>query len=293
MTMSYDGSDFAGWQRQLDRRSVQGELEKALRTMHGHDVSVTAAGRTDSGVHAIGQVVHFHTDIASIPAAKFRVALNKLMPVDVRVVEAAATRLDFHARFDARLRRYKYYIRACTPPLPHLDRYAWRLDHQPDLGRLNRLAACLRGELDCTAFSSARDEHENRHRYLHHATFYMEQDALVFDVAANAFLWHMVRSLVGTLVELDRAGAPDDAMQAILRSGERRQAGVTAPPHGLFLWQVEYYRAASHARPGSVAAGGGLTVPGGDLLVGQASGLPAGDEVPGPRLIPGLGYVDS
>lgn len=242
MTVAYDGTDFSGWQRQAEQRSVQGEIESALATMHGHAVAVTAAGRTDAGVHAAGQVVHFHSDIASIPADKFKLALNKLMPRDVRIIDASEAQPGFHARFDARLRRYKYFIRFDCPPLPHLDRYAWRLAHRPDIRRLNRLSACLRGELDCTAFATAKDPHDNRFRYLHHAIFYMEGQSLVFDIAANAFLWHMVRSLTGTLVELDRKAAPDDALRRIIESKDRKYAGATAPANGLFLWQVEYYR---------------------------------------------------
>lgn len=277
MTVAYDGSDFSGWQRQLSARSVQGELEKALQTMHGHPVGLSAAGRTDRGVHAVGQVVHFHTDIASIPPQKFRLALNKLMPRDVRIVDACEAHPDFHARYDARLRQYKYYLRFDSPPMPHLDRYAWRLNHRPNLARLNRLAACLHGEIDCSAFACAKDPHDNRSRYLHHAIFYMEQDALVFDVAANAFLWHMVRSLVGTLIELDKDGADDQAMARILASGERQEAGVTAPAHGLFLWKVDYYlRPTRHTRPNN---GIGLEV------------AATGSEGPGTRLVPGLGYI--
>lgn len=242
LVLAYDGSDFSGWQRQQDRRSVQGELEQALEKMHGHPVGLTAAGRTDTGVHATGQVAHFHTDIRGIPAEKFRVALNKLCSADVRVVQAVQEHPDFHARYDARYRRYKYFLRYDGPPLPHLDRYAWRLQHRPDVRRLNRLAACLKGEIDCSAFATAKDPHEHRHRYLHHAVFYMEHGALVFDVCANAFLWHMVRSLVGTLIELDRSGAQPAALRDILHSADRRLAGVTAPAHGLFLWEVAYYR---------------------------------------------------
>jgi tRNA pseudouridine38-40 synthase len=274
LTVAYDGSDFCGWQRQTGRRAVQSELEKALQTMHGHAVPITAAGRTDTGVHAVGQVVHFHTDIATIPAAKFRLALNKLMPQDVRVTEAVEAHHDFHARYDARLRQYKYYLRFDCQPLPHLDRYAWHLQHKPNVVRLNRLASCLRGEIDCTAFSSAKDPHDNRYRYLHHALFYMEQDTMVFDVAANAFLWHMVRSLVGTLIQLDKEGAEEPALRAIIESGNRRLAGVTAPAQGLFLWKVEYY---AHPTRKSFR---------------RSPAQDCAEVVQPGRLVPGLGFID-
>ncbi|HPM72279.1 MAG TPA: tRNA pseudouridine(38-40) synthase TruA [Spirochaetales bacterium] len=241
LTVAYDGTDFCGWQRQAGARTVQEEIESALGRMHGRPVGIVGAGRTDSGVHAAGQVAHFVTDIARIPANRFEPALNRLMPRDVRIVRAEDAHPDFHARFDARLRRYKYYIRYGDAQLPHLDRYSWRLFRRPDLRRLNRLASCLRGELDCEAFAAAKDPSSSRFRYLHHAAFYAEGDAIVFDIAANAFLWRMVRSIVGTLIELDASGAPETAMRDILESRERGRAGVTAPARGLFLWNVEYY----------------------------------------------------
>ncbi|PKL07965.1 MAG: tRNA pseudouridine(38-40) synthase TruA [Spirochaetae bacterium HGW-Spirochaetae-7] len=241
LTVAYDGTDFCGWQRQAGVRTVQEEIESALAIMHGHPVPIVGAGRTDSGVHAAGQVAHFVTDIARIPADRFEPALNRLMPRDVRIVRAADAHPDFHARFDARLRRYRYHIRTGPAQLPHQDRYAWRIFHRPDLARLNRLAACLRGEIDCGAFAAAKDPSQNRSRYLHHAVFSAEGDGLVFDIAANAFLWRMVRSLVGTLVELEASGAPETAMRGILESGDRNRAGTTAPARGLFLWNVEYY----------------------------------------------------
>ncbi len=241
LVIAYDGTDFCGWQRQSGTRTVQESIESALETMHGHPVPIVGAGRTDSGVHAVGQVAHFTTDIARIPADRFEPALNRLMPRDVRIVRAEDASPDFHARFGARSRRYKYHIRVGPNQMPHLDRYAWRLFKRPDLARLNRLASCLHGELDCSTFASAQDPSQSRFRYLHHAVFHAEGDGLVFDIAANAFLWRMVRSIVGTLIELDAQGADDGAMRDLLKSGDRSRAGVTAPAHGLFLWNVEYY----------------------------------------------------
>ena len=285
LTLAYDGTDFAGWQRQKDCRTVQEELEKALGKMHGHPVSVMGAGRTDSGVHAAGQVAHFVTDIRSIPAGRFELALNKLMPQDVRVVASEEADQDFHARYDARLRRYKYFMYAYGPSLPHRDRYAWRLQKWPDLGRLNRMASCLRGEIDCTAFAAAKDPSENRFRYLHYAAFHVEGDALVFEIAANAFLWRMVRSIVGTLVELDREGAPETAMHDILESRDRERVGVTAPSRGLFLWNVEYYaRPTRQGRRLKPAAHGISAADIGVTADAVSSGQPD-------RLIPGIGWI--
>lgn len=275
LTLAYDGSDFSGWQKQDGDRSVQGELEKALATMHGHAVPVVGAGRTDAGVHAAGQVAHFHSDIRRIEPERFVIALNKLMPPDVRVVSAVEADPDFHARYDARLRRYRYFMHHGGPSLPWVERYSWRLAKKPNMARLNRLASCLHGELDCTAFASAKDPNEHRFRYLHHAAFYTEGGQLVFDVAANAFLWRMVRSLVGTLIQLDAEDADDGAMARVLQSADRSKAGITAPPRGLFLWSVDYYDNPTRR-----------------CRYPQASAIHR-DTVSATRLVPGIGWLEN
>lgn len=241
LVLSYDGSDFKGWQNQLNTRTVQGEIEKALARMHGHEIALTGAGRTDSGVHARAQVANFYSDIASIPAGRFRMALNSLIPKDIRITHSEEVPSAFHSRFDARSRRYRYYF-SFGQTMPWHERYSWKLDRKPDIPKLNRMASCLRGELDCRAFASARDESEHFFRYLYNASFFLNSGFLVFEIEANAFLWRMVRSIVGTLIELEARGADENSMQEILQSRDRSLAGVTAPPNGLFLWHVGYYK---------------------------------------------------
>ncbi len=247
LVLSYDGTDFGGWQRQGNARTVQGVLEDALGRMHGHPVPVLGAGRTDSGVHARGQVSNFYTDIAGIEAGRFLPALNKLMPRDVRVVSASEADFDFHARYDARLRRYRYFS-LCTPsPDPMRLRYCHHLRRRPDLESLNAAAALILGETDFTAFSSAKDDSANRSRYVAESSFRWEGEALVYEIAANAFLWRMVRSLVGSMLAYE-ADEVAGRMETALRSKDRSLAGPTAPARGLFLWNVEYY--ANPTRPG-------------------------------------------
>jgi tRNA pseudouridine38-40 synthase len=248
LTLAYDGSDFSGWQRQDNARSVQAELEIALARMHGHPVPTVAAGRTDAGVHAKGQVANFYTDIASIPAPRFLLALNKLMARDLRVLDAIEVGEDFHSRYDARLRRYRYFTACGGPPDPVRLRYAHFLHRRPDLGVLNAMASRLLGETDFSALSSARDESLSRSRFVHEASFRWEGDLLVFEVAANAFLLRMVRSIVGSLFDFEAAGKGADDFAALIASKDRSAAGATAPARGLFLWNVEYY--ASPTRPG-------------------------------------------
>ncbi len=208
--------------------------------MHGHAVPLIGSGRTDSGVHAAGQVANFHTDIASIPVGRFIVALNSLLPRDVRVLESREVSREFHARFDARARTYRYFIHCGARPLAHELPYVWHLGRWPDVSALNAMARCLFGEIDCSTFTAAGDQSKSRSRYLYGARFFPEGERLVFEISANAFLWKMVRSITGTLIQLEKKGSPVDEFSRRLRSRDRREAGQTAPSEGLFLWSVRY-----------------------------------------------------
>ncbi len=281
LVLSYDGSDFGGWQRQKNARTVQEELEKALARMHGHPLPTVAAGRTDAGVHAMGQVANFYTDIRSIEAGRFLPALNKLLPRDIRVLGARDADFDFHSRYDARLRRYRYFI-LCGPFAdPIRLRYAHLIHRRPDIAVLNAMASAMLGECDFTALSSARDESLSRSRFVHEASFRWDGDGLVFEIAANAFLLRMVRSIVGTLLSYEAEGRGPASFGDLLSSGDRHAAGPTAPARGLFLWNVEYY--AAPTRPGRGAYW---------TLKKLESADSDGDEEPGPRLVPGLGLVE-
>jgi tRNA pseudouridine38-40 synthase len=240
LVVAYDGTDFSGWQRQKKDRSVQGDIEDALGRMHGHPVTLIGAGRTDAGVHATGQVANFLTDISSIPAGNFRIALNSMLPRDVRVVASGEATPGFHARFDAWQRRYRYFIRPGGFALPHELRYTWPVQGRPDAAVLNGMASSILGETDFTTFSSPKDPSLSRFRFVHSASFYPEGACLVFDIGANAFLWRMVRSLVGTMVSFALKGLGPEEFRSALEARNRDRAGPTAPPEGLFLEQVMY-----------------------------------------------------
>jgi tRNA pseudouridine38-40 synthase len=253
LVLAYDGSGYSGWQRQKNARSVQEELEKALAKMHGHEVRVTGAGRTDSGVHAMGQTAGFETDIASIQPDKFVPALNHLLPKDIRILDAKEAPPDFHARFDASLRRYRYFIIPGGTPDPFTLRYAFHVNHVPSLEKLNAMASEILGERDFTTFSSAQDKSLSKNRFIQESSFWFEGSKLIYQIAGNAFLWRMVRSLVGTMLffepSLSSPGEAAEFMGKILESKDRIRAGPTAPPYGLFLWSVEYEeRVHGHAR---------------------------------------------
>jgi tRNA pseudouridine38-40 synthase len=248
LLIAYDGTDFCGWQRQGEVvskntvRTVQAVIESALEQMHKHPVALTGSGRTDSGVHAAGQVANFSTDIHRIEACRFVPALNGLLPRDIRILEAAETRADFHARFDARMRTYRYYFICGRQALPHESRYALQLWRGPRVELLNAYCRLLLGERDCSMFAASGDISKSRSRYISHAAFFPEGGRLVFEISANAFLWKMVRSVTGTFLHYEESGAPPQLLRDIIASGDRALAGATLPPQGLFLWKIDYTR---------------------------------------------------
>jgi tRNA pseudouridine38-40 synthase len=240
ITVSYDGTDFCGWQVQNNGRTVQGDIEAALLKIHGTETRLTGSGRTDSGVHANGQVANFYTFNDNIPAEKFQAALNSLLSGDVRVINSAEVNNDFNARYDARVRIYRYYIQAGGICEPRHSRYCWRIREMPDLSRLNRIAAPLLGVHDFTSFTAAGDPSNSRIRELFSASFTMEGQFIVFKIAGNAFLWKMVRSITGTILGIAAEGGSAGDMADILNSMDRERALTTAPAHGLFLDRVLY-----------------------------------------------------
>jgi len=242
LIVAYDGTDFLGWQRQKNSRTVQGVIEAALERLHKKPVSLTGSGRTDTGVHAAAQAANFYTSINSMEASRFVPALNSLLPRDVRIVKASHVRHDFHARFDARLRTYRYYFITRTHALPWELRYAWHLRRQPDIRRLNEYTRLFRGEMDCTSFAVPGDKSKSRSRYISGSRFLVEGDRLVFEISANAFLWRMVRSIAGTLIRCEENGLSADSVREIIEGRNYALAGPTAPAEGLFLWKIDYYR---------------------------------------------------
>lgn len=240
LTLAYDGTDFEGWQVQQRGRTVQGVMEEGLQRMHGHHVHVLAAGRTDSGVHATGQVASFRSDIQSITGSRFRDAVNSYLPHDVRVVSSAEVEWTFHARRSARQRIYRYYT-VCGPVLlPHVRRYRHWIRRSPDVARLNELAAVLVGEHDFTCFSAEGDANHSKVRRVDASAFHVEGDTLVYTVVATSFLWKMVRTIMGTVFSLEEQAMGARELRLIMEAGSRANAGATAPARGLFLERVVY-----------------------------------------------------
>jgi tRNA pseudouridine38-40 synthase len=240
LRLEYDGTEFCGWQLQAGDRTVQGELESAFARVVGHAVRVYGAGRTDAGVHARGQVAHADAPGALEPHVLHR-ALNALLPPDVAVLEVSAAAPDFDARGDARWKRYVYRILDRRTPSPLRRRTTWHLRAALDLEAMCEAARCLEGTHDFAAFRGhAGAAGANSVRKLLRLDLRRDGDELAIAAEGQAFLRHMVRNLVGTLVQVGRGRLPPAELAEILASRDRARAGPTAPACGLCLDHVEY-----------------------------------------------------
>lgn len=245
LRLAYDGTDFNGYQVQAQgERTVQGVLDMALAKLHGHSVTSVAAGRTDSGVHADSQCVSFYSDRDGIPEEKFTAALNRLLPPDLKVQQSREVPETFHARYSATYRGYRYYVLVSQVPVPKYRNYSWRVRAPLTIDRLNEDSHALVGERDFTTFAAAGQSQESNVRTVYRALFTWEPPFVVFSIEANGFLWKMVRSIVGTMVEREsarlRCETVELSVEEILERRKRDLAGVTAPPQGLFLTEVGY-----------------------------------------------------
>jgi tRNA pseudouridine38-40 synthase len=251
LTLAYDGTAYVGWQRQAAGTSVQHLVEAALAEVEGRPVCVHGSGRTDAGVHALGQVAS--CDLAHpIPAADLLRALNAKLPPDVRVVSVDEAWPGFHARFDAVEKTYDYRIRVATGTTPFLGRFVWDLRPPLDVAAMRQALGAVVGEHDFAAFQAAGSRAASSVRTLREAVVEAgpwPPDGLDVDPAAqrvvvrftaNGFLRHMVRNLVGTLVEIGRGRRDPGDLARVLDSRDRGLAGPTAPPQGLFLARVRY-----------------------------------------------------
>lgn len=239
--ISYDGSGFSGYQVQPNGRTVQEEIERVLTQMNrGVFTRITASGRTDTGVHAVGQVIHFDTQL-SIPPAGWVKALNSQLPGDIRVMAVEEVREDFHARYDVEWKTYRYKWTLEDIPLP-FERLM--LSHipgkKPDIDRMREAAEALIGEHDFRSFSAANTSIQDFVRTIYDVRIERYGQQLHLVITGNGFLYNMVRIIAGTLWEVGIGKHRPDEMAAIIAAKDRNQAGRTAPPQGLYLEKVGY-----------------------------------------------------
>jgi tRNA pseudouridine38-40 synthase len=260
LILSYDGSDFVGWQVQPDAATVQGTLASAIGRVTGEKVLPQGSGRTDAGVHALAQVATFGTE-SSVPTANFVKALNDVLPKSVRVLEVEEVAADFHARKSARAKTYRYRIyRAAICP-PFLARYVWHYPYPLDEQAMTQAAGVVEGEHDFTSFAAVDPERSagvlpasahgesaggrdgvpaSNIRRIFSSSWERQGDEFVYTVKGSGFLHHMVRNLVGTFILVGKGTLEAEDFTRILQARNRSAAGATAPASGLYLVNVEY-----------------------------------------------------
>ena len=242
LTVAYDGTAYAGWQRQRNADTIQAQLESALRDIEGHPVNVHGAGRTDAGAHALGQVASFSIERA-IPVDSLTRAFNAKLPSDIRVRSVEEVPLRFHARFDARRKTYRYRIDQSAVADPMELRFAWHVAAAADVHAMRLAAACLVGHHDFAAFQTAAGEaapESTERTVLGVILESAPSGILTVEISGDGFLRHMVRTIVGTLAEVGLGRQAPDWVASVLLSGRRERAGPTAPARGLFLVSIDY-----------------------------------------------------
>jgi tRNA pseudouridine38-40 synthase len=241
LTVSYDGSDFTGWQTQPGYRTVQETLESAIAALTGEKARVNASGRTDAGVHAVGQVVNFYTN-SQHPSDVLVRAINAHLPADVVVRDVVDVPEAFDANRDAVRKLYRYVIHDGPVPDPFMRRYCFHTRHRLDAAAMRRAAEPLQGRHDFRSFESDWPNRMSSVRTVTHLAVNRVGDWVWLDVEADGFLYNMVRAIAGTLVNVGRGYWPESQVAEIMRAEDRREAGPTAPPQGLFLMRVTYER---------------------------------------------------
>lgn len=241
ITVAYDGTRFVGWQRQAAGTSIQGLIEEALTDLDGRDVTVHGAGRTDAGVHALGQVANFTLTRADVTTDVIVRSLNAKLPEDIRIRSADAVPASFHARFNPSAKTYRYRVWNADVMNPFERAYAWHVFGALDIDGMAAAARLVEGRHDFAAFQTDAVAGRSTERVIVSSTLQAGADGLLtYDVTGHGFLRHMVRAIAGTLMEVGRGRRRPEWMREVIASRDRAQAGRTAPAHGLFLVRVDY-----------------------------------------------------
>lgn len=240
LVIEYDGTNYHGWQIQPEVRTIQEEISKKISQMTGEKVTLLGAGRTDAGVHAWGQVACFKTS-SQIPLEGFYRGLNSLLPPDIVIKSVAEVAENFHPQFNARSKIYQYVILNQKAPSAIHRQFSWHVPFPLDIMAMQKAADCLVGRRDFSSFQAADDEPTQPVREIIWAQWSVREEVFLdFFIEADGFLKHMVRNIVGTLVDVGRGKISVADFQNIIEAKDRRLAGMTAPPQGLFLVAIKY-----------------------------------------------------
>ncbi|OPJ54861.1 tRNA pseudouridine(38-40) synthase TruA [Alkalithermobacter paradoxus] len=238
LTIEYEGTNYAGWQRQKNGISIQEVIENAILKVTGEIVNLTSSGRTDSGVHALGQVANFTTSSA-IPAEKFAGAINSKLPEDICIISSQEVCMDFHSRYSAKKKVYRYVILNSRYKRPIYRNFSYNINYDLDMGKVKDQAKQLIGTHDFVGFMSSGSSVKTTVRTIYDISIKEEEDLIIIEVEGNGFLYNMVRIIAGTLIDIGRGRIKED-LKTIIESKDRNRAGHTAPAKGLFLKKVYY-----------------------------------------------------
>ena len=239
LTIAYDGTNYCGWQIQPNGITIEEVLNKALKKLTGEDIAVIGASRTDSGVHAMGNVAVFDTE-TTIPAEKIAMALNQRLPEDVVIRKSEEVPLDFHPRYCDCSKTYEYHIINTQIPVPTKRLTNYFVSYVLDLEKMRQAASYLIGEHDFVSFCNVRTDVENTVRTITALDVLQDGEEITIRITGNGFLYNMVRIIVGTLIRVGRGFYEPEKVKEILEAKDRKAAGVTAPAHGLMLMQIQY-----------------------------------------------------
>lgn len=239
LIIEYDGTNYHGWQTQKNAKTVQDVIERAIEGLTGEKAALISSSRTDFGVHALGQVANFISN-STIPGDRFSYALNRILPEDIVIRESCEVGLDFHARFQAKGKKYRYIIYNHRFPSAMLRNRAYHVSYNLDIDGMKKAALCFLGTHDFSSFKASGSSVKTSVRTITSVSLEKNDDVLKFEICGNGFLYNMVRIIVGILVDVGMGKIKADDIPDIINSKDRKKAGHTAPAHGLYLVEVYY-----------------------------------------------------
>ena len=239
LTIEYDGREYNGWQKQPNKLNIQGEIEKAIQNITGEEIELTASGRTDAGVHAIGQVANFKTE-TKLPIEKIAIAINSQVKNSIRIIKAEEVEENFHSRYNCKRKTYRYKINN-SPYGSAIYRYLeYHIATPLEIEKMKKAIKYLEGEHDFKAFKSSGTSSKSSVRTIYKAELKQQEDRIILELTGNGFLYNMVRIIAGTIVDVGLGKIQPNQIPQIIEDKDRTKAGKTLPAHGLYLVKVEY-----------------------------------------------------
>ena len=239
LTIEYDGKDFNGWQKQPNKLNIQGEIERAIECITGEKVDLIASGRTDAGVHSLGQIANFKTE-SKLPIEKFAVAINSQVKKSIRIIKAEEVEENFHSRYNCKQKTYRYIINNSSYGSAVYRNLEYHMPIKLNIEKMKKAIKYFEGEHDFKAFKSSGTSSKSSVRIIYKAKLKQLEGRIIIELTGNGFLYNMVRIIAGTLVDVGLDKIDPDSIPTIIENGDRTKAGKTLPPQGLYLVKVEY-----------------------------------------------------